>query len=147
MDSVNLSTRKYEARCVQSKVKVLTVDLQVLTIIRMENAAVETNYHSFINRIDKLHGSILTKNMQILAKRDLGPIQGKRKRKRKGKKKEPIGELKWWGLAENVKMEQKYRIPTRPRFAATCAKTHKTEGGSPRTLFSHKINDLRRRVL
>ena len=116
--------RKYEAKSVQGRVKVLCLDLGVLTMVRMENSIVSANYEKFIGRIDQLHHLILTKNIKILNK-EIKPKPLKRKKKMRAKKNKNVTDLQWWGLAENLKADQKYRIPNIPNFNETCSKKMK----------------------
>lgn len=71
----------------------------------------------------------------------------KRKKKKKGKKSQ--NSLEWWGLAENIKIEQKYRIPNPPNILlAGIKRTNSQTDQSPTShLLSHKITYLKKRVL
>lgn len=57
-----------------------------------------------MKKIDKLHHSLLNKNLKVLAGKDGKSNFVKRKRTRKVKPRHCKTEIKWWGLAENVKM-------------------------------------------
>lgn len=84
--------------------------------------------------------------------RQENPSKIPRKKKKKGKKQNK-NSLTWWGLAQNVKIQQKYRMPSPPKllknaYYQSIIQNDQPYEASPRTLLmTHKINELKRRAI
>lgn len=65
-------------------------------MIKQENGKVAQNYQNFLQRIDKLHSSLVIRNIQVLDNRK--SVCRKVVKKKKKKVKVDKNSLVWWGL-------------------------------------------------
>lgn len=87
---------QHHVRVTSDTLKTLTMGLQVLYDMEMENPLLEENLQSYLKKVTHMHVKLLEKYQNVT----IVP-QKKKKRKRKIKRKAEIS-LEWWGLAEKL---------------------------------------------
>ena len=111
--------------------------------MKSEFPIIHFNLSKFLVKKNNVHGQIVNKNMKILKnKYYLKDYEKKKKKKKKFREKKIVTaeSLKWWGLAQNVPLEHKYKMPR-------SLKKDKFSSIDEVANFAKKINDLKKRVL